>query len=335
MSRWQAGESTPSSAGSPPPQAATLTAQGYAPSQLKSVVVGFDFTAFSESALSQAIRIARRNEARLRVVHVLENLVVTELEESLPKVQRDAGGSIADDARKAWTRYAASIPDSRELELEVEIGQPVDAMLRRVRDYSADLLVLGTHGTSKPTADLGTLAKACVRKAGTNVLLVRKPHASPFRSVMACIDFSDTSQRMLAQAIQLAAKDAAMLHVLHVFRGPWHRLHYRAPTPEASPDFQKQYTDGLRRRLEALCEPLLHEGDGLRPQYHLVDHPTHAAGIGESASRLGADLIVLGARSRRNVRDLLLGSTVEHVARDTPCSILVVKPAKSEGEPQT
>jgi nucleotide-binding universal stress UspA family protein len=128
-------------------------------------------------------------------------------------------------------------------------------MRRRVREQSAEFLVLSTHGTSPADGGAGTLAMACARKASTSVLLVKEPHAGPFVSIVACVGFSATSRRALEAAVRFAVQDRAVLHVLHVFDAPWHRLHYRAPTPQASPDYQKQYRDGLRRQLEAFCEP--------------------------------------------------------------------------------
>ena len=124
----------------------------------------------------------------------------------------------------------------------------------------------------------------------------------------------------------MAAQDAAILHVLHVFEAPWHRLHYRAPTPQASPDYQKQYRDGLGGRLAAFCEPFRRELAKLETRCAVFDFPGHGGGITEFVKQVDGDLVVLGTRGRTNLRDLLLGSTAERVVRDTPCSILTVKP---------
>jgi len=151
----------------------------------KSLVVGVDFTACSASALRQAIRIAEKNQAPLHVVHVIETLVVMDLEEALSPFQADVRAELVRDAREAWPGFTGDIPGASALELEVQISNPVAAILRRGRERSADLLVLGAHGTSPPDRGAGTLATACVRKAGSSVLLVRDPHVGPFRSVVA------------------------------------------------------------------------------------------------------------------------------------------------------
>jgi nucleotide-binding universal stress UspA family protein len=39
-----------------------------------------------------------------------------------------------------------------------------------------------------------------------------------------------------------------------------------------------------------------------------------------------ADLVVLGHKGRTNLRYVLLGSTVERLLREVPCSVLVARP---------
>jgi len=290
------------------------------------IVVGVDFTPCSASALRQAMRIAARRRATVQAVHAIEPLVVMDLEQALSPLRTDIRPGLIRDAGKAWTEFTAGIPGASGLELAVEIDHPVSALLRRVREQSAELLILGVHGTSPADRGAGTLAMACARKAMTSTLLVKEPHAGPFGSIVACVDFSATSRRALEAAVRFAIEDRAILHVLHVFDAPWHRLHYRAPTPQASPDYQKQYRDGLRRQLEAFCEPYQDEIARLETRYAVFDFIGQSAGITEFTRQVAADLVVLGTRGRTRLRDMLLGSTAERVVREAPCSILTVKP---------
>lgn len=299
-------------------------------SHWKSIVIGVDFTHCSATALKQAIRIAAWDRASLHAVHFIEPLVVADLEEALRPSGADVRAGLVRDARDAWREFTVGLPEAAGLDLEVEIGDPRVGILRRARELSADLLVLGTHGVSPPDTGAGALAAACVRKAETSVLLVADPHGRPFTSVVACTDFSPMSANALEQAVRVAAHDGAELHVLHVFDAPWHRLHYRAPTPQASPDYQRQYRDGLTRRLKAFCEPFQARMAPLRVRYEIFDYPGHGRGITEYVQRVGAELVVLGTRGRTDLRDILLGSTAERVVRDARCSILAVKPGDVE-----
>jgi nucleotide-binding universal stress UspA family protein len=129
------------------------------------IVVGVDFTPCSGSALPQAIRIAAWSRATGQAVHVIEPLVARDLEEALGPFQVDVRAQIIQDAGRTWKESTAGIPGVSGLERDVEIDHPVSAILRRVRERSAALLILGTHGAAPADRAAGTLARACVRTA--------------------------------------------------------------------------------------------------------------------------------------------------------------------------
>jgi nucleotide-binding universal stress UspA family protein len=194
-----------------------------------------------------------------------------------------------------------------------------------VREVTADLLVLGVHGTTGPGEGAGTLAAKCVRKAPTKVLLVSEAHGEPYGSIVACVDFSESTPTIVDEAVRLARQEKSRLDLLHVYYGPWHNLHYRAPTPEASPEFQKQYMATLQMRLD---DRLKDAGDthGLEVQCQLLENRSHGRGIVQYAKEREADLVVLGTHGATRLRYILLGCTAERVLRELPCSILAIKP---------
>ena len=51
--------------------------------QIKTILVGIDFSKCSINAFHQAVRIAQKNGAALHVLHVVETVVVDELAEAL------------------------------------------------------------------------------------------------------------------------------------------------------------------------------------------------------------------------------------------------------------
>ena len=294
--------------------------------RLRSIIVGVDFSPGSAGALRQALRLARDGPAALHVVHCIDPVAVAALQKSLAAIKPDVRETLTAEARSQWAEFSAGVEGAAGLPLHVEIDHAARCMVRQVRTHAADLLVVGA---GEPPGGAGTVATACVRKVPADVLLVRQEHEAPFGRVLACVDFSDTSRLALQRAAQVAAREKAALHVLHVFAAPWHVLHYRAPTPQATPQFQQQYTQVLARRLEAFCTevtaPL-----GVLATSHLVESAHHGTAIIDFARQQGVDLAVLGTRGHTNLREVLLGSTAERVLRDTPCSILAVKPAGFE-----
>jgi nucleotide-binding universal stress UspA family protein len=290
------------------------------------IVVGVDFTPSSRAALAEALRIAALDGAPVRVVHVIDSLVILDMQEAIPGTPPDLADRLVADVRDEWRRFAAGIPGADAAEFDAVVDGRVHALLKRVRDTGASLLVLGAYGERQANVGVGTLASACVRKSTADVLLVRDTHAGPFRRVVVGIDFSPTSLRAAEQAARFAARDRADLVALHLFTPPWRRLHYRAPTPEAAPHFQQQYRDALLRRLRAFVEPVAVPG-APAPSCELVEAQDRRASLVDQARRLDADLLVVGTRGRTNLRYLLLGSTAERALLESTSSVLAVKPA--------
>jgi nucleotide-binding universal stress UspA family protein len=294
--------------------------------KLTSIVVGIDFSECSAAALKEAIRLARWNRATIRVIHIIDTLVVTELEEALSPFQQKICDGLVDDSQREWERFSSKIDGAKEATFEVRIDNRVRGLLAEAREAKADLLVLGAFGTRKPDVGMGTIATACVRHATCPVLLVRDTMTGPFRRAVACVDFSPTSLKALDEAARICTQDGAQLHVLHVFQPLWQDFHYPSTIPEPLPEFNRQYQTALERRVRAFAASLGREIDFLKPTFRAVEYPGHRVGIVEYAKSVNADLIVLGTRGKTNMRDLLLGSTAEKVLRESPCSVLALKP---------
>jgi len=290
--------------------------------QLKSILVGVDFSDCSKTALHQAARMAALNHAQLHVLHVIEDLVVSEFTEMLhiSEVElRELTLGRATATLEQWLKETGC-PDTTFA--EARIGTPLDVILVKSRAVDADLIVLGEVGSSQPGRGAGVLATKVLRKSSCKVMLVNESHRQPFHLVLACVDFSETAQQVVVQALRVARQDQSQLHFLHVIDPPWRRLHYLHPTTEASPDFQTQYRDTLRHHLEEFVGNV----GGLNVRYDLHEASSFGTGIADYARLLHADLIVLGTKGKTNLKYVLLGSTAERLLRDVPCSVLAIKP---------
>jgi len=289
--------------------------------RLNSIITAVDFTPCSAAALAQAVRIAGWNQAKLHAVHIIETLVAMELQGALtPYVQEIQDGLLA-EARASWTAFANDIPGKSAIDFDVAINNPLVELLRRVRDRKADLLVLGSHGVS-PGPMPGILAAQCVRRIPTRVLLVRDKHTGPFKSIVACVDFSETSRDALEAALRFATQDNAALHILHIFQPPWKRSKSASKTPEYAAAFKS----ALLEQLKSFCPQNRPEVAWSKASFEVLEATGHGAGITEFIRSRKCDLAVLGTRGKTNLRDVLMGSTAERVVRDAPCSILAIKP---------
>jgi nucleotide-binding universal stress UspA family protein len=295
--------------------------------QLKTILVGVDFSHCSRCALEQAVRLARWNKASLSVIHVMDLSALDNSVASLPpeleewrRISRDhAIGRLAD-----WTKEAGA-PDGHRRELMN--GVPLDVLLQECHTRCVDLLVLGITGDSLLPYGAGTLATKCLRKSATRVLLVKQTYPRPFRRIVACVDFSETSQEAVKHALRVASQDQAELHFLHVFQAEWNNWRSRAQLA-ALADFEQSY--------RAILEQNLRQFAAVPPQtpalYSVTQAKTPGHGIAEYCRSVDADLVVLGNRGRTTLKYILLGSTVERLLKEIPCSVLVVRPPEASAE---
>ena len=107
---------------------------------------------------------------------------------------------------------------------------------------------------------------------------------------------------------------------------PFRTVLARVDFSEASPEFQRHYRLLMKQRLKEYV------GDtaGLDTRFTVFDAPRHGCGIAEYARHVQADLVVLGTKGRTTVGYVLLGSTVERLLRDLPCSVLTVRASNAK-----
>jgi nucleotide-binding universal stress UspA family protein len=139
-------------------------------------------------------------------------------------------------------------------------------------------------------------------------------------TILVPTDFSAGAEAALERAAELAKAAGGRMVLLHA---------YPHGTAGADP-FAYLYPVGLmesierdaERKLLELCRKL--EARGLRASGEVrLGSPSEE--IVSAATRLGADLIVIGTRGLTGVKHALLGSVAERVVRHAHCPVLTVK----------
>jgi nucleotide-binding universal stress UspA family protein len=146
--------------------------------RLKTVLVASDFSSASEAALGYGRELARTFGAKLRVVHVADNMITRYAFEGgapLPfEVQVEY-----EQATRERVNGLLREDDRRELRAEAVLrtsNVPADAIVEEAKDSAADILVVGTHGRGVVAHFfLGSVAERVVRLAPCPVLTVRNP----------------------------------------------------------------------------------------------------------------------------------------------------------------
>lgn len=145
-----------------------------------------------------------------------------------------------------------------------------------------------------------------------------------FKKILWVTDFSEPARRAGQQALECAQCSNGMLFALTVVDPDDLPLVLDdAPNPWADTDrLQAQYEQRVRDQVRAEADSL---GEVKVPMEVHVRVGVPWREIVAAAQELGVTLIVIGCRGRRGLAAMLLGSTVENVAKHAPCPVLVTR----------
>jgi nucleotide-binding universal stress UspA family protein len=117
---------------------------GAADGKIKNIVYATDFSAESLEAARYALSLAQEFQAALTLLHVIEGLEPTLLDEKarMAKPYKLWLGKLVPDEARLWC----------ELEFAVEFGRPAERILQVAWENHADLVVVGARGLDRLTS---------------------------------------------------------------------------------------------------------------------------------------------------------------------------------------
>jgi nucleotide-binding universal stress UspA family protein len=145
--------------------------------KIQNILVPTDFSDASEPALVYGRTLARTFNARLHVVHVVDNVLMFA---GLDGYSADIATVLTDMAADAEKRILTCLTadDWREPKTVTDVltGTPADEIAAYAKKANIDLIVMGSHGRGFISALLmGRVAEKVVRIAPCPVLTVRTP----------------------------------------------------------------------------------------------------------------------------------------------------------------
>lgn len=143
----------------------------------KQILIPVDGSHTSNHALQEAIKLAGIHQSRLRLVHVVDESIpysdfegfidITILREALMKAGKATLENAQDTARKNGIEAESAL-------LETVGGHIAELIIEEAKNWSADLIVIGTHGRrGLDRFFMGSVAEGVSRIAPIPVLLVR------------------------------------------------------------------------------------------------------------------------------------------------------------------
>lgn len=296
---------------------------------LRNVLIATALDPGSDAVVRAGLALARSAGAKVHLLHVAD------LEP--PVLGYEAAGILPtyDETQLGW-RQRELADQVRRLEIaEGEIadtrvvsGAPHRMIAEAARQASADLIVTGaTRATGPGGRLLGSTADRVLRLAFCPVLVVRGDLPLPLRRVLAPVDLSPASGDAFHCGLHLLARisgDAPVrVEVLHVVSFMEALALRRSQTPPPS----IEDTGEIRRLAQAELDRFLRE---VQADVEIVRGEIRSGDprmeILAELERNPADLLLMGTHGRGGFDRFLLGSVASVVARQAPCSVLVIPP---------
>jgi nucleotide-binding universal stress UspA family protein len=302
---------------------------------LTRIVCPIDFSAASDHAIEQAVVVAGYYKARIAAVHVMSPVHAAAPAVAVPGAAPVEEVELAQRRMMVAERLAPAAAVGVAVDVFVDIGQvgrPADRILERAAGLRADLIVMGTHGTSGfERLVLGSVTEKVLRKSTCPVLTVPpRAHGTsrlPFKQLLCAVDFSESSLKAVELAASLAEESNSALTLLHVLEWPWEE-----PPPPAITDLPAEQRFALgefRRYSEASAARRL---ESLIPDSIPASRATARVASGKPyvlilhvAAEEESDLIVIGIGGRNPLDTVLFGSTTNQVVRRATCPVLTLR----------
>jgi nucleotide-binding universal stress UspA family protein len=144
------------------------------------------------------------------------------------------------------------------------------------------------------------------------------------KTILVPSDFSKPSTAALEYALDLAAKLGATVHVVHAYELPLVGLPSGVITITA-----EQASQIIAAAEKHLADIVTRYGSRGVPLTTSLDQTDPRDAILETATKVGADLIVMGTHGRRGVARALIGSVAEQLVRTSHVPVLTVHAASS------
>lgn len=289
---------------------------------MRRIIVGFDGSESATDALRWAVAEARRHQADLVALTVIDNQPLPLLA-STRQPPVDPRPDVLGELRDAVSAAADDFP----VVFRYLVGSAAAELIAASRD--ADLLVVGSRGHGRLTnALLGSVSRACLLHAPGPVTVVR-PDATRTQDgrVVVGIDGSESSRA----AVRVAATEARLrrvgLQAVHAVH--WDRIGTEliTPTEDQLVEWGRHLVD---HQLADLSQHLADAGVEAQP---VIVHG-HPGDVLVEYSRT-ADLLVLGSRGHNPLTSLLLGSTSDYCAHHATCPVMIVRSDERTSEGPT
>ncbi|PWK17242.1 universal stress protein [Xanthomarina spongicola] len=276
---------------------------------MKKIIVPVDFSEHSEYALEAASMLAKKNNAEILALHMLEisNAVMNKVDgmkqmESLFFLKL-AEKRFEEFLNKNYLKGIKVTPIIKHFKVFSEVNDVA-------KEHEADLIVMGSQGASGlKEVFIGSNTEKVVRHSDIPVLIIKhNPILMDFENVVFACDFSEDAIEQYIRAKEMVEKLGSKMHLVYV-NLPSSRF-------KSSSEMEKLVASFLRKA-EGNIEKM--------KEVNYVNDYTIEQGILNFSNVIGADLIAVATRGRKGISHFFEGSISEDIANHSTLPVMTFK----------
>lgn len=282
----------------------------------RSILLATDLSPRCDRALDRAVSLSQQWQAKLTVLHVLEDPRDAESDPVAPSWRRPP-----DPGRVAERQLLTDVgPAAETADVLIAEGNPAEAIIRTAEKRGCDLIVTGiARDELLGRFILGTTVDQLLRRSRVPVLVVRRRARQPYAHIAVATDFSKSSRHALEVATRYFPEE--VLTIFHAYAAPMSAL-----TSDTAAH-RRQYREIAEQDYETFLKSMKSGQEIKRRARSFIEYGAPAEILREGVREMNIDLVVLGTQGRSALSEVLIGSVAKHIMAELPCDILMVREA--------
>jgi nucleotide-binding universal stress UspA family protein len=274
---------------------------------MKHVLVPVDFSEDSVNALDMAVHYANLMDYNIRLLHVIKDAVFYQRNFVLSNLVDVKNEKVIQNLKKIISQYSSKI--NNEIDFRIRSGKVYNEIANQAKYGEAELIVIGTHGTSGfEELWLGSNAYKVVNNSPCPVISVRNSYKRHHinRIVLPIDDTPETRQKVPYTA-RIAKQANAMVYIVQVTETQKDSVRERI----------NEYANQVAKFLE-------HNDIEFENEYLYGKNLTDMAI--DYALRKDADLISIMTEQSESTKNIWLGPYAQQMVNHSPVPVLSIQP---------
>lgn len=279
---------------------------------MKTILVPYDFSEQAENAYEFAQGLAKKTRAHLKLIHILEIPTMTSIG-TMGTVDPAYGIDkiyVIELIEKRKQQLAAIEAEHNDADFKLStklvFGNPYAGITQEVSEFDANLIVMGSKGSSGLEELLiGSNTEKVVRNSSCPVITIKdKRNVEDIKNIVFASDFTKSSTKIINKLKKLSTALNAKLCLVKI----------------NTPSMFENSRDSLRSMQEFIEEHGL-----LNTKTDIYNSASEEEGIIQYAEDINADMIAMATHGRTGFLHLLSGSIAEDVVNHAKRPVWTMK----------